>query len=199
MRSSDGPATPRRAEARTPRGSCTGNAARAFSPKCILPAHLRESWVHAGTDSSGDSEREWGSHRPERRCRAPRTGCSAPSAEMHSHSRTCSRPGCAFRARSLGLTERGSLAGPGPKLTTCFGASMVLRRRWQRSGREPAALASRVGRLRQPSAFFSRAQLALRLARACSRSCYDWSSQRGSHPHWSRSLAEAGSRFSAGV
>lgn len=88
-------------------------------------------------------------------------GIPAPHEEMHSsprrmlsHSHACSRPDGTFRARSLGLTERGSLAGPGPKLTTCLGASMVLRHAWQVSRREPAARAARVCRWRGPSAFF---------------------------------------------
>lgn len=86
----DEPATPRRAKSCTPRSD-----SRTSFPTCIFPeAHLREmlNWVHAGAEHSGDSKREWESQRPARRC-------SATRAEMHRHSRACSRPDCTFRAR----------------------------------------------------------------------------------------------------
>lgn len=105
-------------------------AARACLPsslprKCVFPeAHVRRilNRVHAGAERPRDSEPERGSQRPTRRQMH-----SSPRRMMLRHSHACSRPDCAFGTRSLGLTERGSLAGPGPKLTTFLGASMVLR------------------------------------------------------------------------
>lgn len=58
-----------------------------------------------------------------------RSRCTATLAEMHNHPLLCSCRERTLGARSLGLTESGSLAGPGPKLTTCLGPSMVRGRR----------------------------------------------------------------------
>jgi hypothetical protein len=49
-------------------------------------------------------------------------------AGVQIHARTCSRSDRAPGARLQTLTERGSLAGPAPKLTTCLRASMLRRR-----------------------------------------------------------------------
>lgn len=99
----DEPATPRRAKSCTPPSD-----SRTSSPTSMFPeAHLREilNWVHAG-----DSKREWESQRPARRC-------SATRAEMHRHSRACSRPDCTFRARAIAGTYRvRQLGGPRPEI-----------------------------------------------------------------------------------
>ena len=62
---------------------------------------------------------------------------------MHSHQRACSRLERSPSARSLGLTERGSLAGPGPKLTTGIRESMVLLQGRQESAGEDLSIEQR--------------------------------------------------------
>lgn len=77
------------------------------------PARAADPAVHADAKRLGDSRRG-------ARIRVPHAG-------MQTHPRACSRLNLTHGARSRGLTECGSLAGPGPKLTTCLGASMVRR------------------------------------------------------------------------
>lgn len=93
----------------------------------------------------------------------------------------------ALRPNPSHLTECGSLAGPGPKLTTCLVASMVLRRqqgKWQeqRPREQPAS----------PDAKAERAavcRVGAPLVR-CLRPLTDWLTLRNSPPHWPRSLSE---------
>lgn len=75
-------------------------------------------------------------------------------AGMHGHQRACSRLERSPSARSLGLTERGSLAGPGPKLTTGIPESMVLLQGRPVSWRGPIDWPARVCRRRGLSAPF---------------------------------------------
>lgn len=115
-------------------------------------------------------------------------GTLEPGAEMHSHPRAGSRSARTPGARSWGLTERGSLAGPGPKLTTCLGALMVQQRR--RRGQRREACTARVCSSHRPSAFFQRPAGAT-IGPRCRRPCANWRALRGSHPHWSCSTAKA--------
>lgn len=93
----------------------------------------------------------------------------------------------ALRPNPSHLTEYGSLAGPGPKLTTCLVASMVLRRqkgKWQeqRPREQPASPDAKAGRA-------SACRVGAPLVR-CLRTRTDWFSLRSSPPHWPRSLSE---------
>lgn len=93
----------------------------------------------------------------------------------------------ALRPNPGHLTECGSLAGPGPKLTTCLAASMVLRRQrgkcqQQRPRELPASPDAEAGRaparrIGAPLVF-------------CVRPRTDWLSPRNSHPHWLSSPSE---------
>ena len=73
---------------------------------------------------------------------------------MHSHQRACSRLERRPSARSPGLTERGSLAGPGPKLTTGIRESMVLLQGRRVSRRGPIDWAAQVCVWRRLSSLF---------------------------------------------
>lgn len=93
----------------------------------------------------------------------------------------------ALRQNPGHLTECGSLAGPGPKLTTCLAASMVLRRqrgKWQeqRPRELPASPDAGAGRAPARSG-------GAPLVR-CVRPRTDWLLPRSSHPHWPRSPSE---------
>lgn len=133
---------------------------------------------------------ELGVHAGAERSEGSRAGRGDPSARRRDAqppargSRSDRTPG----ARSWGLTERGSLAGPGPKLTTCLGALMVQQRR--RRGQRGEACAARVCCRRRPSAFFQRPAGAT-IGPRCRRPCANWFALRGSHPHWSCSTAKA--------
>lgn len=120
--------TPGRAESCTPRSCCTDMPRRASFPKCILPeAHLREilNWECTPVRTLGRLRER--SEEP-----SAQGGDAMLPLRMHSYPRRNAqpsafvlRPGAHSWCAVLGLTERGSLAGPGPKLTTCLGESMV--------------------------------------------------------------------------
>lgn len=79
------------------------------------------------------------------------------------------------------------MAGPGPKLTTCLVASMVLRQqqgKWQeqRPREQPASPDAKT----EPAAA---CRVGAPLVR-CLRPLTDWLTLRSSPPHWSRSLTE---------
>lgn len=98
---------------------------RHASPSFLPQVPSSRSPPASGAERSGGSRRAVGipAHRAE--MHSHRSRCTATLAEMHNHPLLCSRRKRTLGARSLGLTESGSLAGPGPKLTTCLGTSMV--------------------------------------------------------------------------
>lgn len=106
------------------------------------PASDPELGVHACAERLGGSGRGVGIPEPGAEMHRHHAGRIATRAETRHHPRLCSRPGCTLRARSRGLTDRGSLAGPGPKLTTCLGASMVRGYGRQLNRRQPNAWSS---------------------------------------------------------
>ena len=139
------------------------------------PTIDRKLGVHASAERSGNSGQG--------------VGIREPRAGMHSHPRACSRPDRPAGARYGGLTERGSLAGPGPKLTTCIRESMVRKRELGVCWKRPIAWAAQVCSRRRLRAFFQR-RAGAPIGPRCRWPCADWFAQRGSHPHWSCSPVE---------
>lgn len=181
VRRPGGPSRACLARAVRARRSCTSMPCRTSFPKRILPeAHLRVlltrpcTLVQSGRGTPGGEG-----------------GIRAPSSGMHGHPRACSCPDRTPGARSRALTERGSLAGPGPKLTTCVGASMVQRRGTQHSGRGLIARSVRVCGRRRPSAFCQHLA-GVPIGPSCRRPGADWFARQGAHPHWSCLLAGPG-------
>lgn len=175
-----GAGEPRRAS-RSPavgaRGSCT-----IMLPSFLLPSAFSQKPTCEGSRTGRARwRRGFGGLRPGR-------GDLRPRAKMHSHPSTGSRSDHTPGARPWGLTERGSLAGPGPKLTTCVGALMVRQR--GRPGQRREACAARVCCERRPSVFSQRPAGAT-IGPRSSRPCANWFALRGSHPHWSCSTAKA--------